>query len=120
MYNAAAADAPTPSDSEGDMDSSPDMEPDQDRRARDWGSRTPVWQAEALCTTGTISSFNSHCQIVLQCISENTRRIFENLHGNYAVPPETQPEAIESDELLAPGQSLRYTILQQDITSFRL
>ena len=30
MYTAADAGAPTPSDSEGDMDLSPDIEPDQD------------------------------------------------------------------------------------------
>ena len=30
---------------------------------------------------------------------KSTRRILENVRGNYAVPPGTQPGAIESDEL---------------------
>ena len=104
----ACAEVPTPPDSEEDMDLSPDIGPDQDRDPSPWPEIAD--QELELEDSGTgrqkasahLHPFHPLTVIAKLCstsFKKGSRRILENVRQNYAVPPGTQPEAIESNEL---------------------
>ena len=82
------------------MDLSPDIEPDQDPipgpEIEDLEHQSGRQKASAL-----LHPFHPPTVIAKSCsgaFKRNTRRISEDVRGHYAVPPGTQPGAIESDE----------------------
>ena len=107
MYTAADADAPTPPDSDGDMNLCPDIEPECDQDPSPGpeieeqleehqplpGRQKASAQLEPIHPPTVIAKLCS------SAFKKSTRRILENVRGNYAVPPGTQPEAMVSDDL---------------------
>ena len=135
MYTAADADAPTPPDSDGDMNLCPDIEPECDQdpspgpeMEKQLEKHQPLsGRQKASAQLEPIHPPTVIAKLCSSAFKNSTRRTLENVRGNYAVPPGTQPEAIESDELLV-GMKVDisrskfevYKILQQDTTSLRL
>ena len=107
LHTAADADAPTPPDSDGDMNLCPDIQPERDQ------DPSPVPEIEEQLeehqplpgrqkASAQLEPIHPPTVIAKLCSSafkKSTRRILENVHGNYAVPPGTQPEAMESFDL---------------------
>ena len=131
MYTAGDADAPTPPDSDGDMNLCPDieLECDQDpspgpNMEEQLEKHPPLsGRQKASAQMEPIHSPTLIAKLCSSAFKKSTRRILENVRGNFAVPPGTQPEAMVSDDLrvgLKVDICRRYTILQQDTTSLRL
>ena len=107
LHTAADADAPTPPDSDGDMNLCPDIEPECDQDPSPGpeiedqleehqplsGRQKASAQLEPIHPPTVIAKLCS------SAFKKSTRRILENVRGNYAVPPGTQPEAMESFDL---------------------
>ena len=107
LHTAADADAPTPPDSDGDMNLCPDIEPECDQDPSPGpeieeqleehqplsGRQKASAQLEPIHPPTVIAKLCS------SAFKKSTRRILENVRGNYAVPPGTHPEAIISDDL---------------------
>ena len=107
LHTAADADAPTPPDSDGDMNLCPDIEPECDQDPSP-GPEIEEQREELEPLSGRqkasaqLKPIHPPTVIAKLCSSafkKSTRRILENVRENYAVPPGTQPDAMVSDDL---------------------
>ena len=107
MYTAADADAPTPPDSDEDLNLCPDIEPECDQDPSP-GPEIEEQREELEPLSGRqkasahLQLFHPPTVIAKLCSSafkKNSRRILEDVRGIYAVPPGTQPDAMVSDDL---------------------
>ena len=107
MYTAADADAPTPPDSDEDLNLCPDIEPECDQDPSP-GPEIEEQREELEPLSGRqkasaqLKPIHPPTVIAKLCSSafkKSTRRILENVRENYAVPPGTQPDAMVSDDL---------------------
>ena len=98
-----SADAPTPPDSEDESDLRPNIEHDQPRSdSPEIGDQGHHPQPGRQKASAHLQPFHPPTVIAKLCstaFKKNSRRILENVRGNYAVTPGTQPEAKVSDEL---------------------
>ena len=110
LHTAADADAPTPPDSDGDMNLCPDIEPECDQdpspgpeieeQLEELEHQPLSGRQKASAQLEPIHPPTVIAKLCSSAFKKSTRRISENVHGNYAVPPGTQPEAMESFDLL--------------------
>ena len=107
LHTAADADAPTPPDSDGDMNLCPDIEPECDQDPSP-GPEIEEQREELEPLSGRqkasaqLKPIHPPTVIAKLCSSafkKSSRRILENGRENYAVPPGTQPDAMVSDDL---------------------
>ena len=107
LHTAADADAPTPPDSDGDMNLCPDIEPECDQDPSP-GPEIEEQREELEPLSGRqkasaqLKPIHPPTVIAKLCSSafkKSSRRILENVRENYAVPPGTQPDAMVSDDL---------------------
>ena len=106
LHTAADADAPTPPDSDGDMNLCPDIEPECDQdpstgpeieEQREELEHQPLsGRQKASAQLEPIHPPTVIAKLCSSAFKKSTRRILENVRGNYAVPPGTQPEAMVS------------------------
>ena len=95
--------APTPPDNKDESDLRPDIEHDQPRSdSPEIGDQGHHPQPGRQKASAHLHPFHPPTVIAKLCstaFKKNTRRILEDVRGNYAVPRGTQPEAMVSDEL---------------------
>ena len=107
MYTAADADAPTPPDSDGDLNLCPDIECDQgpspgpeiEEQLEELEHQPLSGRQKASAQLEPIHPPTVIAKLYSSAFKKSNRRILENVRGNYAVLPGTQPEAMVSDDL---------------------